>query len=84
MQALYYSLNDLLVPDTEMTAAEVTAAFEAMYDSDIAMIFYQADIYPCLSGNLLAGGRGLTVEANPTTLSDWQDIANALIASRGL
>lgn len=84
VQALYYSLNDLLVPDTEMTAAEVTAAFEAMYDSDIAMIFYQADIYPCLSGNLLAGGRGLTVEANPTTLSDWQDIANALIASRGL
>ncbi|MDD4153935.1 MAG: hypothetical protein PHT30_00810, partial [Bacilli bacterium] len=84
VQALYYSLNDFLVPDTEMTAAEVTAAFEAMYDSDIAMIFYQADIYPCLSGNLLAGGRGLAVEANPTTLSNWQDIANALIASRGL
>lgn len=83
-RALYYSFNDIAVPNSEMTAADVTSAFEAMFDSDLAMIFYQADIYPCLTGNILAGGRNLAVNANPTTLVDWQNIANALIASRGL
>ncbi|MFA7700364.1 MAG: hypothetical protein WCX85_00590 [Bacilli bacterium] len=83
INALYYSLNDLLVPNSEMTEAEITAAFESMYGSDIAMIFYLADIYPCLSGNILAGGRGLAVNPNPTTLTDWQNIAALLIADRG-
>lgn len=84
VKALYYSFNSLAVPNSEMSASDITAAFESMLDSDMAMIFYQADIYPCLTGSILDGGRNLIVDANPTTLSDWQDIANALIASRGL
>ncbi len=82
VKALYYSLNSLLVPDTEMTEVEIMEAFENMLDSEIAMTFYLADIYPCLSGDVLAGGRGLAVNPNPTTLVDWQNIAQALIDDR--
>jgi hypothetical protein len=49
VKALYYSLNSLLVPDTEMTEVEIMTAFESMLDSEIAKIFYLADIYPCLT-----------------------------------
>lgn len=83
VNALYYSLNSLIVDNTEMTEAEITTAFENMFNSEIAKIFYLADIYPCLSGNIFAGGRGLAVNPNPTTLADWQSIAAALIADRG-
>ena len=82
VRALYYSLNSLLVPDTEMTEVEIMTAFESMLDSEIAKIFYLADIYPCLNGNIFAGGRGLAVNPNPTTLTDWQNIAQALIDDR--
>jgi len=84
VNALYFSFNDFLVDDSQVSAAGITSAFENMYGSAIARIFYLADIEPALNGALADGGRNLGVTTNPITLADYQSIANALIASRGL
>ncbi|MFA5421190.1 MAG: hypothetical protein WC344_00140 [Bacilli bacterium] len=87
VNALYYSLP--LMPNGDMTAAMITEAFTNMFESDIAMIFYLNDIYPALHNgpdlvDPLESGRGLAVPQYPATLAEWEDIADLLIAQRGV
>ncbi|MFA7507852.1 MAG: hypothetical protein WCZ47_00175 [Bacilli bacterium] len=84
INALHYSLNDLIVPNGMITAIDISDAFTNMFDQDLAFIIYLADIEPPLNGSILTGGRNLGVTPNPTTLSDFNDIAQALITQRGL
>lgn len=86
VNGLHYSFDDAFIPDPNvgLTASQITDAFESMFDSELAMIIYLADIYPVLTGTPFIGGRGLMVEHYPALLSDWQDVADELITSRGL
>jgi len=86
VNGLHYSFDDAFIPDPNvgLTASQITDAFESMFDSELAMIIYLADIYPVLTGTTFIGGRGLMVEHYPALLSDWQDVADELITSRGL
>lgn len=84
VNALYYAFNNIYAPNDSITSLDIQNAYQNLFNQDLGLIFYLADIELALNGDLLDGGRNLGVNPNPVTLQDFNDIANALIASRGL